>query len=242
VPKLYPDSNFREDAFFAKSPRALQFGEQKTTDSTVSLSPPPVTVQGKKNPRQKSILTLSSRSTATTPSPPANDIVPAVNTSSESIPAKEERRKIAVNTRNIAALAAKRKNLSNVNMYNKSQDPSFFMTESSVGQHNESGYLTQSRLAQHDKKYGSSVGLNNMNDDDFFSDSSDIEIVPTKASVHKRNIYQQEQMRKKRAMKQKPVQKDFKPNYQQVCIDVCQSMSQRFSFAVLPIKDYQKGE
>jgi hypothetical protein len=142
------------------------------------------------------------------------DLVNPGTVSLESVPAPEDRKKIVVDTRSIAALAAKRKNVTG---FGKLSEPTFFLTQTSMGLRNNNKFaLTQSRLAQHDETYGSTAQLSHL-DDDFFSNSNESEPIHTKTLLRKGNLYQQELSKKKGNRKQKALSKDVKPNYQQVC-------------------------
>ena len=90
--------------------------------------------------RQESIITLSSRSDATSPTPAKDKTI------------------IVTDTRNIAALAARRKNKAQMNVFNSEK------------QLKDDNYLSASRLASHDRKYGTAAnGVPHLFEGDNFS-------------------------------------------------------------------------
>jgi hypothetical protein len=132
----------KDQKFFSPSPIAQKLQQQQQKQQTVnaaSLSPPL---------RQKSIVTLSSHSSLSTP----------LNMS-------EEKDLIATNTRNIAKLAAKRRTTKVQQNYNSLDrydygDAASNHTDISMLM-DKGAHLTESRLALHDKKFGSSLTLAN---------------------------------------------------------------------------------
>lgn len=141
--------------------------------------------------RQGSIITLSSNRSVTTPTPPGATLrgapsgsLPVNNPNKLSISTVgtiDERTVIASNTRSIVALAAKRKNdkvhgdilsMNDANLNKTYTSLTGVVVDSNKAKNDADNYLTQSRLAQHDRKYGSTVTIQQLIDGDSFSQVS----------------------------------------------------------------------
>ena len=138
---------------FARSPKAEELREAAARNEIAGTStetlPGPV--------RQRSIITLSSQSNPSSPTPPVDNKPIPTHPNIRLTNSFEELDVITSNTRSIAALAAQRR--SRVASINEREGGGHFRNNS------DENKLTVSRLAYHDNKYGSSQLLRNGLDD-----------------------------------------------------------------------------
>lgn len=138
---------------FARSPKAEELREAAARSESGGTStetlPGPV--------RQRSIITLSSQSNPSSPTPPVDNKPIPTHLNMRLTNSFEELDVITSNTRSIAALAAQRR--SRVVSINEREGGGDFRNNS------DENKLTVSRLAYHDNQYGSSQLLRNGLDD-----------------------------------------------------------------------------
>ena len=144
------------DKVFARSPKAEELREAAARNEGPATStetlPGPV--------RQRSIITLSSQSNPTSPTPPIDNKLAPPHPNIRLTNSFEELDVITSNTRSIAALAAARRSRAHLNAVNNNEREGGHFRSNS-----DENKLTVSRLAYHDNRYGAPQSLRNGLDD-----------------------------------------------------------------------------
>ena len=154
-----------EDLVFSQSPKSREIAASKAAEMSSSQLPlVPATAPNQKR-QQQSIVTLSSHSNTTTPSPYSSDSLNHVTTSDENV----HKKLITSSTRHISQLAAQRRTkLDTQSIGLNYMDRTYASMQSSNISHTENA-LTESRLEEHDKRFGSPITMKQLLSEDIMS-------------------------------------------------------------------------
>ncbi len=205
------------DKMFSSSPKAQEMREAAAhldlaSKSTATLMQHPH--------RQQSIITLSSRSNATSPSPDSNKLSGPSDSPSKLSPQRkpaDDKTIINSKTRNIAAKAAERRNKAQINAYNTDK---LYLHDKYGHTDTADNYLTPSRLATHDKKYGSTLTLHLMDTDAYSTGTADQNVFNDGMATRRRLLYRPTKKSQAAANRnaKKRTRSHDQANYQQVSV------------------------
>ena len=157
---------------FSQSPKSREIAASRAAEMPSSQLPlVPATSLNQKR-RQQSIVTLSSHSNTTTPSPYHTDSVNHVMTSDENL---HKKKMITSNTRHISQLAAQRRtkvqlDTQSTGLNETALNRTYASMHSTDNTHADTdNALTESRLEEHDKRYGSPITMKQLLSEDIMS-------------------------------------------------------------------------